>query len=282
EGIMYYKNGKVLGAIWTYGKPTAKINANNDQVNVQHVKVDISSEVKIWAVVVGVARYSHLPVLKFTDDDAYQIYAFLKSPEGGALPDNQISVLIDENATRKNIIKAMNNIFLKADQNDVILFYYSGHGFPGAFLPVDYDGFYNQLKHEEVKDILEKSKAKHKIVLADACNSGSLLAMKSVPLKSILEKYYAAFETSSGGTALLMSSKGEEFSLEDRGLRQGIFSHFLIRGLKGEADTNRNKIVTIQELYNFVYQKVRAYTNNIQSPTLTGDYDQSMPVAVIR
>ena len=69
---------------------------------------------------------------------------------------------------------------------------------------------------------------------------------------------------------------------EDQGLRQGIFSHYLIRGLKGEADKNKNKIVTIQELYDYVFKKVRNYTGNAQSPTLTGIYDSQMPVSVIR
>lgn len=175
----------------------------------------------------------------------------------------------------------MRQVFLQADENDVVIFYYSGHGYAGSFLPVDFDGYYNQLKHSEVTALLKESKAKHKLVLADACHSGSITAMKA-PVSGTLRKYYTAFESSRGGTALFMSSKGEEFSLEDRGLRQGIFSHFLIRGLKGEADVNKNKIVTIRELYNFVFTKVNNYTNQIQTPTLTGDYDQNMPVAVIR
>ena len=71
-------------------------------------------------------------------------------------------------------------------------------------------------------------------------------------------------------------------SLEDGGLRQGIYTHFLIRGLHGEADTNGNKIVTISELYNFVRQGVRQYTGKLQTPVLMGNYDRQMPVAIIR
>lgn len=80
----------------------------------------------------------------------------------------------------------------------------------------------------------------------------------------------------------MMSSKGEEYSLEDGGLRSGIFSHFLVRGLKGEADRDKDRIITVNELFNFVYQNVRSYTGNVQTPTLTGRFDQLMPVAVIR
>lgn len=281
EGVMYYSHGRVHGAMWEYGNPITELDAQDDMINQEHVAVDNDDKVKIWAVVVGVARYAHMPVLKYTDDDAYHIYAFLKSPEGGALPDEQIKVLIDDDATRSNIIRSMRQVFLQADENDVVLLYFSGHGLPGSFLPVDFDGFNNKLQHEDLKELLKESKAKHKICLADACHSGSLMAMRA-PLDGTLRKYYEAFEESDGGTALLLSSKGDEYSLEDKGLRQGIFSHFLIRGLKGEADDDKDKIVTISELYNFVHSNVRRYTGNAQTPTISGQYDQKMPVSVIR
>ena len=72
----------------------------DDNIGQEYVKVDRDDEVKVWAVVVGIGRYTTMPVLKYTDDDAYHIYAFLKSPEGGALPDSQIRLLIDEDAFR--------------------------------------------------------------------------------------------------------------------------------------------------------------------------------------
>ena len=222
-----------------------------------------------------------MPALRFTDDDAYRFYAFLKSPEGGALTNDQIKVLIDEDATRKNILTALEETLLKADENDVIVFYFSGHGLAGSFIPVDYDGFNNRLLHDEIKAIFEQSKAKHKMIFADACYSGSLLAMKSV-VNSMMKKYYESFENTKGGLAFFTSSQGEEISLEDGGLRQGVFTHFLIRGLNGEADTNQNKIVTIKELSTFVSKEVRKYTAKVQTPILTGNYDTNMPVATIR
>jgi hypothetical protein len=283
RGIMYYNSGKVIGAIWEYGRPHKKLYAENENLTNDLVITEKDVEVRIWAVVVGAARYSHMPVLRYTDDDAYQIYAFLKSPEGGALPDSQVKLLIDEDATRGNILDAMRTVFFKADENDVVLFYFSGHGLQGAFLPTDFDGYNNLINHDEIKNLLQVSKAKHKLVVADACHSGSLLALRSGGgVNKTLLKYYKAFEDSKGGTALLMSSKGEEYSLEDGGLRSGIFSHFLVRGLKGEADKNSNSIVTIEELYSFVHQNVRMYTGNLQTPTLTGAFDENMPVSVIR
>lgn len=286
EGIMYFASGRVYGAIWMNGAPVRDLETTEPLPSVEDVPTDISKKIKVWAVVVGVSDYAHMPKLKYTDDDAYQFYAFLKSPEGGALPDNQIEILVDDNATRNNILKTMRRTFARADANDEVVLYFSGHGLEGSFLPVDFDGHNNSLRHKDVLRVFAESKAKYKLCIADACHSGTLnddqgLAAKS-PVMVTLDRYYKAFEAAGGGTALLMSSKGEEVSLEDQGLRQGIFSHYLLRGLKGQADVNEDRVITIHELYSYIYKEVRRYTSNAQTPILTGDYDMAMPVSVKR
>ena len=278
EGILYQRTGRTVSAIWEYGRV---VGAYNPKQSEPAVASDKSSAVKVWAVVVGVGRYTSMPVLKYSDDDAYQFYSFLKSPEGGALPDSQIKVLVDDDATRDNILRTMRQILWRADENDAIIFYFSGHGVDGSFLPQDFDGSRNMVQHSEVKAIFEQSKAKHKLCIADACYSGSLLAVKTAGDKTI-SNYYKAFEGTSGGLALFMSSKSQEYSLEDQGLRSGIFSHYLIKGLKGTADSDRNNIVTIREVYDYVYKNVRSYTSNAQTPVINGDFDWNMPVGVVR
>lgn len=242
-------------------------------------KIQEHPSVKVCAVIVGIAAYSHMTPLSYTDDDAYRIYAFLKAPEGGAVPDDQIRLLIDESATRDAILRAMQEIFYKAGPDDLVLMYFSGHGLPGTFLPIDYDGLRNQIRHEEVNMILRRSPAKLKLFIADACHSGGMFAARDgkVPL---LQNYYSTLAKAQPGTALIMSSKSEETSLEAKGLRQGVFSYFLIRGLKGEGDVNYDGIVTVKELFDFVYVNVRQYTLNRQSPVIQGDYDPDMTISV--
>ncbi len=284
EGVMYFASGRAYGAVWANGSPVKELDSD-ETVPSNPVRVEASNNVKIWAVIVGVGKYSAMPSLKFSDDDAYRFYSFLRSPEGGALPESQISVLVDESATRESILAEMRKNFLRADANDVVMLYFSGHGLEGCFLPVDYDGYNNKLRHDEIKNIFKQSKAKHKICLADACHSGSLnsggLAAKS-PVAVSLARYYQAFENADGGIALLMSSKSEELSLEDHGLRQGVFTYYVLQGLKGTADNNNDQLVTIRELYRYVYTKVRDYTAGAQNPVLTGDFDDAMPVALRR
>jgi uncharacterized caspase-like protein len=152
----------------------------------------------------------------------------------------------------------------------------------GSFLPIDFDGYNNKLLHEEISDLFNKCRAKFKLCLADACHSGSIIAMRDGGTEPVLSQYYQQLSKSVSGTALIMSSKSDETSLESQGLRQGVFSHFLIRGLKGEADKDKNSIVTVKEIYDYIYENVKTYTGNRQSPVIKGTYDPMMPVAVGR
>ncbi|MDX2247397.1 MAG: caspase family protein [Bacteroidia bacterium] len=237
---------------------------------------------KVYAVVVGVAKYTHIKTLNYADDDAFRLYAWLKSPEGGALPDDQISLFIDEAARHDDILDGLKKQFSRAGANDLVLFYFSGHGAEGAFMPNDFDGYSHELTHATVREVFDQSKARYKICIADACHSGSLDKGVKSGWTGVYDSYYAALSSSSGGMALFMSSKAEETSLEIGGLRQSVFTYYLLDGLKGQADINQNKIVTIQELYNYVAENVKSYTANRQSPVINGNYDQNMPVGVLR
>lgn len=284
KGTLYLHEGTEVAGYWRAGEFIGKEQPSDYQpvYTEPSPTPPLNSESKVWALVVGVAAYDHMPVLRYTDDDAYRFYAFLKSLEGGALPDDQVRILIDEEATRDNILGSLKEVFDKAGPNDLVMFYFSGHGLNGSFLPFDFDGYNNKINHEEIADLFNKCHAKYKLCLADACHSGSLFAMRSGDTEPVLTQYYQTLSKSVSGTALIMSSKAEETSLESAGLRQGVFSHFLIRGLKGEADKNKDKIVSVQEIYDYIYENVRAYTGNRQSPVIKGTYDPAMPVAVMR
>ncbi|MCB9283399.1 MAG: caspase family protein [Lewinellaceae bacterium] len=282
KGTLVLMDGTEVKGYWSAGSYLGETQPEEQQPVELIADTRKLQRNKVWAVVVGVSAYNHMPTLRYTDDDAYRMYAFLKSPEGGALPDEQIRILIDEDATKDEIKMAMESVFSKAGKDDLVLLYFSGHGLKGAFLPIDFDGYNNKLEHDEINAILANSPAKYKLLIADACHSGSLLAMKGGEVKGILENYYSTLAQAEPGTALIMSSKSEETSLESSGLRQGVFSHFLIRGLKGEADADHNRVVTVQELFDYITENVRKYTGNRQSPVIKGDYDPNMPVSVVR
>ena len=96
--------GKAVGGASQLDEPVDVVEVPGVDEQVKNVPADENGDVKIWAVIVGIADYTHMPALHYTDDDAYKYYSFLKSPEGGAVPDRQIKLLIDDMATRDAII----------------------------------------------------------------------------------------------------------------------------------------------------------------------------------
>ncbi len=275
-GKLTLPDGKITIGVWENNElslPASK--SASPAIKVETIKIP-----KIRAIIIGVSDYNQMKKLAFSDDDAQNIFDFLQSEAGGSVPSSQIILLKDQQATHKNVMTSANQLFSKANPEDLILFYFSGHGLPGAFLPVDSDGVMHRINHEEVKSILLHSPAKHKLVFADACHSGSFRAVSENESYSHL--LYESLAGSSGGLGLLLSSKTEEFSHEFDGIKSGVFSHFLIRGLTGEAEKNKDGLVSVNELFDYVFEQVRWFTQNKQSPVLYGEIDKNMPVSVVR
>ena len=282
QGTMYYNDGTVLHGIWKNGVFQKMIEEELVAKNIGYDFIENPKVGKVWVLLVGVSEYQDLHNLKYTDDDAFRLHSFFKSPIGGALPDEQIKILIDEQATQNNILKELQLLSKKAGEDDLILFYFSGHGFRGSFVPHDYMKDSDILiQHNELIEILRGSKAKSKVVIADACHSGSM-DTKTAGLESMLDVYYNAFRKSMGGTVLLLSSRADEVSMESTGLRQGLYSHFLLEGLSGKANKNSDKIITVSELHQYIYDNVRMVTKFTQTPVIHGDFDVNMPLSVMQ
>lgn len=268
-------------------KPPVK---NNNENSYNQPSESLLPSPEIWAVAIGIAAYDNpsVPTLKYPDNDAFSIYSFWKSPLGGSLDDEHSEVLVDDGATKAQIMHAMRNTFYKAKERDLAIFFFSGHGLKGAFLPSDYDGDDIRLYHNDVSKVLAECRAKYKLVIADACHAGSYVAGKSTntkPTKALAQTFYDELDKSQAGVAYLLSSQADEESLEVSTLRNSVFTYFVVRGLKGEANANGNNIITIQELFDYVYLNVTNYATKLgktQTPLIKGDYDPNMPVAVVR
>jgi hypothetical protein len=252
---------------------------NNGFINADSlIKVREKNKSQTYAVIIGISSYTHMPALKYADDDAWKMYGFFKSKKGGSIADFNIKMLIDDQATKANIIESIQEVFLKATKNDQVYLYFSGHGLEDAFLPIDFDGYKNKVFHKEINDILSQCNAKTKICFSDACFSGNLSALNTD--ENYLQTQYQGFAKS--GTTLILSSNTRENALESSTLRQGVFSHFLLRGLDGESDNNEDKVITVQEIFDFIKTKVVDYTDNKQTPVLKGNFDPATVIAIRR
>lgn len=284
QGVLSQKDGSTIEGNWKQGEFNPLVDSNVIAQNIPSSKPTqppaVFKNFKVYALIVGISQYAHMPVLRYSDDDAYKMFAFLKSPEGGSVPDERIQILIDEDATKQNIKNALKELYAEAGPDDIVLFYFAGHGLKGSFLPIDFDGFHFKLSHEEINEIMKTSKAKLNLCIVDACYSGSLVSDFKGDKDLMMKAYYSGLSPEDKPSAIFLSSKSEETSLESKGLRQGVFSYFLLRGLKGEADYNKDGVISIKELFDYVSLNVKEYTDGKQTPVIKGNFDEKMPIVV--
>ncbi len=243
-----------------------------------------------YAIVVGIADYQFDTIakdLKWTVNDADKFVSFLKSKKGGNVPNENIYLLKDQKATKTNILKFAKELFAKAQTQDRVIFFWSGHGVKGAFLPFDTNynekttSFDNLFYFSDLKDIMKIANCKTKLVFADACHAGSLKegtkktnnSNTNAEIKSNNQQY-------SKDIIVMVASKANEISKEYESLEQGVFSYFLIQGLEGKADIDYNKKITINELHEYVFTKVKTY-NPSQTPNTFGRFDLNKVISIL-
>ena len=283
KGMMISANGNKVQGIWESGKFIKSIGSEIVINQVTDNTPYSFYEGEVYVLLVGVSNYvNHREPLQYPDNDALNLFAFLRSPEGGAIPSKNIINLVDKVATRRNILDSLNAMLSRVTKKDMVIFYFSGHGIKGAFLPIDYDGTYEKVVyHHEIYSALQQSNAQFKMCIADACHAGSMQEQKGF-LGSSQTDFYQNSQSVQSDFAMLLSSTSSENSAEADRLQQSVFSYYLIKGLEGLADTNRDKRISIQELFNYVGDNVRKFTENRQSPTLTGQFDRGKIIGIVR
>ena len=283
KGMMISANGNKVQGIWESGKFIKSIGSEIVINQVTDNTPYSFYEGEVYVLLVGVSNYvNHREPLQYPDNDALNLFAFLRSPEGGAIPSKNIINLVDKIATRRNILDSLNAMLSRVTKKDMVIFYFSGHGIKGAFLPIDYDGTYEKVVyHHEIYSALQQSNAQFKMCIADACHAGSMQEQKGF-LGSNQTDFYQNSQSVQSDFAMLLSSTSSENSAEADRLQQSVFSYYLIKGLEGLADTNRDKKISIQELFNYVGDNVRKFTENRQSPTLTGQFDRGKIIGIVR
>lgn len=229
--------------------------------------VCLSLGAKTYLVSVGIADYSGYPSkinnLRLTTKDAKTI-ADLYSKNTSV----EYSLLLDGKATKSRILKAITKVFNKAKPNDIVVFFFSGHGYPGGFCA--YDG---NLGYDEVRNAMAQSKSRNKMMFVDACRSGGMRVDETAAQGAITAAKNA-------NVMLFLSSRNNENSIERSDMTNGFFTTYLQKGLKGNADANRNRIITAKELYDFVHKEVSRISRGAQHPVMWGNFSDNMPVMI--
>lgn len=225
----------------------------------------ICAQAETYVVIAGVSDYQHISDLHLPEKDALAVAELYKTRT------ENVITITGKYATKKNIINALSSQFSRAKSNDQIVFFFSGHGFPGGICPYDIKRDGNEITYKEILSIFKRSKAKTKIIFADACFAGGLRSSNNASTN-------ASNEIKNANVMLFLSSRGNESSIESGFMANGFFTTFLLRGLKGGADYDRNRNITARELFNFVYTGVKQKSNNKQHPVMWGKFDDNFTV----
>jgi Uncharacterized protein containing caspase domain len=236
-----------------------------------------------YAIVIGIESYRQkLPKADFAIADARTMTEYLTKVMG--YPEENIVTLTNEHASKSDFEKYFekwlgNNV----EKGDTVFIYYSGHGAPNpktgdAYL-VPYDGdpsFIAETGYslKRMYDALGKLQAKEIIVALDSCFSGaggrSVIAKGARPLVMNLQSNMAL----SRNMTVLSASSGEQISSTYDEKGHGLFTYFLLKGIKNEDVIKQDGSIKMDDLFGYIKPQVeriaRKQYNNEQTPQLIG------------
>lgn len=261
-----------------------------------------------YAVVIGVGRYENrtIPSLKYAVADAESVYNVLIDIAG--FKKDNVLLLTDRTErkpTLRNVKYALGTFLARvAQKDDTVVVYFAGHGAPEIdqrglepdglakyLIPSDADPddlFSTALPMDDLQTIFARIEAERVLVFLDACYSGAAggrtFAAKKTRATAVDDLFLERL-TRSKGRAIITASRPAEVSVELPELGHGIFTYYLTEGLKGAGDLNRDGIVSLQELYEYVEQHVvrksRAVGGN-QHPVMKGELEGVLPLTKVR
>jgi uncharacterized caspase-like protein len=230
------------------------------------------------AVIIGINQYEdkNIPDLKFARADAEAIHNVLSDPELGRISPDNIILLLDEQATQRKIRSAIGTkIPRRAGEKDVVYVYFAGHGAPvidprsGSkdgmekyLVPVDAeleDLRASGISMEEIKKFFGWIDAKQIIFFIDSCYSGGVggrtFQNPHYQTRAALTSEFLD-DLASEGRVVISACDVNEVSLEISNMNHGLFTHYLLDGLRGRGDKDQDGLVTIDELYEYVFDNV--------------------------
>lgn len=225
--------------------------------------------VRIAIVVGNNAGLADEKALNFATRDAEQVYAALLQLGGADKGQGVLLLDADAGKVRTALKDAGRRLHaLKVQGQKVqMLIYFSGHGSDEA-LHVNGE----KVPLEEIRAYFREVEADFKLLIADACFSGSLIQAKGAVLADPFPIRYED-DLKVSGSAILTSSSAGELSQESRELRGSLFTHYLLSALRGAADYDRDGKVTLWEAYNHTQASLRRRLAGVKNAAQTPEFD---------
>ena len=242
-----------------------------------HIIAQIEYE-NSWAVVIGINDYQNENItdLNYAVSDASDIREMLIDYYG--FPSENITMLLDDDATNLNIKKEISGLSKKARDKDRIVIFYAGHGVTealpaggemGYLLPYDGDMddlYISAIPMNTLKNLSDRFDAKHVLFLVDACYGG-LAAVGTRGLSTKIAGYYDKVFRGKARQIITAGGKGETV-IEKADWGHSAFTHNLLRGLKDwMADLDNDGYITGEELGIYLKKRVTEDSDLHQTPT---------------
>ncbi len=233
---------------------------------------------ELYAVLVGIGKYrdTKLNQLVLSPKDAQDFHVFLKE-RSKMFKRAHIRLFVNEQATRENVTKAIRDDLKPAGKDDVVIIFLSGHG---ASDPVRTDEFYFLTYDADVENLFGSAlpmntsglfkgiDSDRLILMSDACHSGGFSSALDKSTAKAADIFFSVFQNLQGRFGFA-SSRPDEVSWEDKRFGNSVFTHYLLKGLRGAAYKNTGDgVITVKDLYDFVYEGTREATRGRQNPQL--------------
>ena len=243
-----------------------------------------------YGLVVGIDQYADSRLdLRCAAADARLVHRLMVDPECGLFPEANVELLLNEAATQQAVWRSLAGLRRKAGPEDTVWVYFAGHAAPedDQTYWVTHDSDVNDLfstglGSEQISGVLSRVAVDRQVVMLDCCHAAAIACQQN-PTRSVLaaEELYGSFQGK--GSITLCSSDGGQRSVELAEHGHGAFTYFLERGLRGEADLNGDGVVTADELWRYLQDKVSDAARKVgvqQTPLLIGQLSHGLPLSV--
>ena len=232
-----------------------------------------------WALLVGVNEYEDKLNYGRLHVCVKDVHTTHKQLMTGGFDLARIRLLTDDTPklpTRGNILVALKAIADATEPDDLLLFYYSGHGDEdnGNSYLIARNGKRlamsdTAVQVSRVQNIMGQAPARAKVIILDACHSGADIGGKGPkPMSAAFIR--RVFEQAEGLVILASCTQGQ-LSYEWRENERSVFTHFLLEALSGQADRDGKGLVTVEDVKRHVVNGVKLWAsqhNVSQTPTL--------------
>jgi len=243
----------------------------------------------LYVLAIGVGSYppaSDIESLDFPAKGARELATLLENQAGGLYEKVVTRVLLDGEATQDAIFDGLDWLEEMTQSTDVAMLFLAGHGVKSKkgqyhFLP--FDANLTRLRRTSVRGLelqgtLSRIRGRAALFF-DTAYSGQVLDFPGAkvlnPSQVNVDEVANVLAQSESGPIVFASSTGQQLSLENKELENGVFAAGLLEGLAGAADSNRDGFIMASELAHYVAQRVADLTNGKQTPTTT--YPKGLP-----